>query len=558
MLKRFHVRNYKAFPEATVELRPLTLLLGPNNSGKTCLIEVLLLMQQTLEASQADYPAPIKLNGPIVSLGSIEHLYHNGNIEQPITLGFQFVSQNLANNYANRHNDFTRFVYGLYRDYFRLYTYLAEEKSDRKKRYFPDPEKFWLDFDSVAELKKENAILDILENLSLLSKFDNELDGDDILGDVLLERRRARGHIASRRYKITDLRLTSELLLAFKRPGGNTFALEFDISYIRKDKCLTITRIQLSRAEQVLLEISLNPEGTELINIRSDVLSQTRRLKNYYTSIMSTMNVRAPLFSIFRRPERHNKHQISVHISDLYTKAMEELSNCFSIAKLSHVSPIRAYPRRFYLADQGYNTQLDGSSLIEILRDNEELKKRANDWLHKFGIVVDIERLREVLYRLAIRQEGVKVDLDITDVGFGVSQVLPVIVNAFLNPSRGLSLVEQPEIHLHPKMQAELTDFFIDVITATRGIDSDGLECAFIIETHSLSLLRRLRTRLASKSSLTSSDNVAIYNISCSDESPPIPTFAPISADGKFTWPKDFLEAELQDTMDYFSILKGE
>jgi predicted ATPase len=77
----------------------------------------------------------------------------------------------------------------------------------------------------------------------------------------------------------------------------------------------------------------------------------------------------------------------------------------------------------------------------------------------------------------------------ITDVGFGVSQILPVITLCYYVPRGSILLIEQPEIHLHPKVQAGLADVFIDAIK-TRDIQ-------IILESHSEHLLRRLQRRMA-------------------------------------------------------------
>ena len=64
-------------------------------------------------------------------------------------------------------------------------------------------------------------------------------------------------------------------------------------------------------------------------------------------------------------------------------------------------------------------------------------------------------------------------------------------------PRRSIVIFEQPEIHLHPKVQAELADLFVDAIHAREnGIERD---CQFIIESHSEHFLRRLQRRIAEK-----------------------------------------------------------
>jgi predicted ATPase len=81
------------------------------------------------------------------------------------------------------------------------------------------------------------------------------------------------------------------------------------------------------------------------------------------------------------------------------------------------------------------------------------------------------------------------------DVGIGVSQVLPVLVHAYANEGK-LIAIEQPEIHLHPALQAELGDLFI-------GSALGELKNTFILETHSehliLRILRRVRETTENK-----------------------------------------------------------
>ena len=75
----------------------------------------------------------------------------------------------------------------------------------------------------------------------------------------------------------------------------------------------------------------------------------------------------------------------------------------------------------------------------------------------------------------------------VADVGVGISQVLPVVVAALDGDRPGITAIEQPEIHLHPRLQVELGDLF------AQQIDNGG---AFLIETHSEHLLLRFMKRM--------------------------------------------------------------
>ena len=75
------------------------------------------------------------------------------------------------------------------------------------------------------------------------------------------------------------------------------------------------------------------------------------------------------------------------------------------------------------------------------------------------------------------------------DVGFGVSQVLPVVTLAYFVPEGSTVIVEQPEIHLHPLAQTALADLFVEVARERR--------VQFLVETHSENLFRRLQFLIA-------------------------------------------------------------
>jgi len=85
--------------------------------------------------------------------------------------------------------------------------------------------------------------------------------------------------------------------------------------------------------------------------------------------------------------------------------------------------------------------------------------------------------------------------VDLPDVGFGISQVLPVLVQCFYAPANSILFIEQPELHLHPKAQSNLADLFIEVISSRE--DRQDRNIQLVIETHSEHFLHRLQRRIA-------------------------------------------------------------
>ena len=219
-----------------------------------------------------------------------------------------------------------------------------------------------------------------------------------------------------------------------------------------------------------------------------------------------------------------------------------------STDKVNYVSPLRAFPKRYYFLDEANVSSsldtIDGDNLTEILKQNKDLRKLVNEWLKVFNVTVNIEDLKDVIHKIKINQNGVS--LDITDVGFGISQILPVIVQGFLSQENSITLIEQPEIHLHPKMQAQLADLFIDIIKTTQRNTK-----SLIIETHSEYLLKRLRRRIAEGS--LSNEDVGLYFIHGREKKTGAAKIEriEITQTGAFNWPSEFYSTDFEDTSEF-------
>jgi predicted ATPase len=94
----------------------------------------------------------------------------------------------------------------------------------------------------------------------------------------------------------------------------------------------------------------------------------------------------------------------------------------------------------------------------------------------------------EILFDLFLRDERSGVDVKPQDVGVGISQIAPVLVQAFGNKN-SIIAIEQPEIHIHPALQAELGDVFLE---SALGENKN----TFLLETHSEHLILRILRRI--------------------------------------------------------------
>jgi AAA15 family ATPase/GTPase len=187
-----------------------------------------------------------------------------------------------------------------------------------------------------------------------------------------------------------------------------------------------------------------------------------------------------------------------------------------------YLGPLRDFPKREYVwsgsqpEDMGRRGEKAVDAILvsdkretRIKRGYRKHKKLLSEcvafWMKKIGLIdsFSIKPLVEggSYYQVWVRKNPDSPEVLLTDVGFGVSQILPVITLCFYAAEGSILLIEQPEIHLHPSVQAGLADVFIDAVK-TRKIQ-------IILESHSEHLLRRLQRRMAEEA--LKPDEVALF-----------------------------------------------
>ena len=180
---------------------------------------------------------------------------------------------------------------------------------------------------------------------------------------------------------------------------------------------------------------------------------------------------------------------------------------------LYYLGPLRQYPRRYYQWTGDMKSQVsepDGADTIRTLvsseRDDKSLQKDVAEWLSRLELVQALkvkstDRNRR-FYEVTVEVDGVESAL--VDVGFGVSQVLPVVTLLFSAPSGSTVLLEQPELHLHPNAQSLLADLLLHV--------AEKRELQLIVESHSEHILRRMQRRMAeAEPEFATPENIKAY-----------------------------------------------
>ncbi len=186
------------------------------------------------------------------------------------------------------------------------------------------------------------------------------------------------------------------------------------------------------------------------------------------------------------------------------------------LSGISYLGPLRDHPRRTYQwsgdtpEDVGQKGEYAISAILAAEDDSRKLnrgKKKLNkpfaefiaNWLIEMGVIHSFV-VRPVAagrkeFEVLIRTQAWSPEVKITDVGFGVSQVLPALVQAFYCPPNSTVWMEQPEIHLHPQVQSVLADVFISAVKSYQNETPRNVQ--LIIESHSEHFLTRLQRRIA-------------------------------------------------------------
>jgi hypothetical protein len=213
----------------------------------------------------------------------------------------------------------------------------------------------------------------------------------------------------------------------------------------------------------------------------------------------SSLNFQNALISALVREDRVLGEARGRWLDDVF-----QLSDIISLGHVVSVAPIRTRPERTYSqAKQAFEPTGDHIPFLldRILSDgSSKTERRAiSNALEKFGREsglfenVSIKKLGSKAtdpFQLMIQLAGRARNL--TDVGYGVSQALPVVVQTVLESPETTILMQQPEVHLHPKAQAGLGTFFTDMASVGKR--------RLVIETHSDFILDRIRQEVASGS----------------------------------------------------------
>jgi predicted ATPase len=467
MLISFSLSNFKGFKKLEpIALKPLTVICGANNSGKSSIIQSLLLMKQSAIGNgnmslDAGIQEPLILDGEesaFVHLGDWADVIYrhetdnkmsfrwqlNGDINVEINVDIESVN---SQNQVGKKLRVSRFQFKELNKpvSFELIKEANHEKYQLKLTglSLPDLLSLWI------YKKQPSEIFDF--------KWTNTLFAQTVIDEI----------------HFSDIRVTFNGLFPYM-VAGDFVEQSYDIL------------IKVKNDE-------LNPKGEpKYLKFINETIAEVKNKKSHKLNLKKTVDL----------------------TGESYQLAIQYLREFW--LSFRYLGPVRKAPRRHYVINKTGQTTIGSkgeyTSIVlaeeqeqtipdyyKCIYDRKAIKKfeyRAEDrmvealngWLSFMQLpqLIPTPVIERTISQIKLDSTGVEVCLP--DVGFGVSQILPVLVECLRTKSGETIILEQPEIHLHPSLQSKLADFLICMAKAGKKI---------IVETHSEHLIKRLYLRAA-------------------------------------------------------------
>lgn len=592
MITEFKLSNFKAFgKEQTVPLKPITLVFGPNSAGKSSILHSLLFAHEAIRTGNLDIRQTL-IGGDSVDLGGFEQLTHRRDRDNAVVITFRMDS--LLNKEA-RISDNSPLDDVEVRATLQFSSSEAEE-FDKKvvSAYGAKITELSQEFDVDARELAYAAYTRSAEKAGHdINSWDFRFEDstDDMFKPVL---RRFEILISGQSFFQASSRPSGELRidrLSLSHPAFRAI-VEAIVTSNTTSEVLAESDISVVEAvaNELIPQIRIHSDG---LLCKLDASGSASSENNQLTAISRSQ----------RDEDLSNQARLFLprYLSNLIAKATEGIRE-FTLS-LEYLGPLRCYPPRHIsletVKEENSSEGLD--AWVTVLKD-VEVRGKVNQWLnseflssrYQLGVNAQVpinltaealdsafhsiieekeedylekddfeanpfsdwdfkalhrEIMDEIVHRcqgsherkLSLIDKRTGTTVSHRDIGVGVSQLLPVLVKAYAKNNRVIA-IEQPEIHLHPALQAEMADVFIESALGEQ-------KNTFLLETHSehliLRLLRRIRETASGElppgATSISPDDVAILYVKPGSEGSQV-IHLPVNKEGDFDepWPDGF------------------
>jgi hypothetical protein len=490
------LQNFKAFGQRTViPLAPITLIFGQNSSGKSSILQSLSLLKQTRDSRDVEALLLPRTDGGIVDLGSFQEMLFDHDLERTLAIRLDTAWDRVT-------------------------------RRDTHPRLLPNAGSIALEMAFTRRTLKQEI------TLSSLKVFHESDKSPLACFEPLVLKKGVRFYSAYYPFPTRASRQFSpNRLRAAKSVEVSTVPKHWQKAFDSSKRQQQQLKKSMDRLQKQMESGKGGPLPVHLFDDEDDdktraaFLGKLRSATEFYSSDYSF-----PAF-IARQSEEEKDTMIgldgflpSQEVRFEGTPSILELLSRFGdlrgdltldvgrfaalagaavrqfLTMLFPIGPFRTPAERYYIftgatpQDVGYQ----GHQLPDLLFRHPDLVKDTNEWLKRLDIGYSIKikplgRKETDLYevRLVDTRRNPNVEVGLSDVGFGISQILPLVVQSLAASEQVIS-VEQPEVHIHPRLQADLGDLLIEAIQEPRCNQ-------FIIETHSEHLALRLQRRVREK-----------------------------------------------------------
>lgn len=546
MITKWKLFNFKSIQKETeLHLSPLTIFAGANSSGKSALIQSILLVAQTL-SSKIDSRSVV-LNGLFIKLGQFNDVRSFGSEADQVLIGWECEPS------GGRRPQFGR-ARQMLADVKRVACEISfDMKTPSPTREFSQlhPSLFSCVLSSTVLAEeggqstsqlniRRSGLPEVRSDTEDLPLERESIDFEVVLDDMSLEEIRERfttavpvggtlshflPHTLFIKYNLTEEQAKQIVsVICERRLPYPRVRYKHEKSPIIPNGVLELLKSRLGGSGNFIDEISpiqpsLFPEVRDITvvdwieAIRTLPVAQRRKILRD----LDDDDLASEIYNIVQSSRQEQHVTVQLRFPRSVMNGVSYLNTFFSQG-IRYLGPLRDEPRSLYPlvpnvdpTDVGLKgeytaavlnmykglriryipSHITDSGFTPIKVSTRSLEAAVLDWLKYMEIAETIETYDRGKHghEMKVTTTGTTTPQDLPHVGVGVSQVVPILVMCLLAEDDTTLIVEQPELHLHPLVQTRLADFFISMALL-------GKQC--IIETHSEYLIGRLRSRIAS------------------------------------------------------------
>lgn len=527
MISALGFANFQGFEHnQTVRLAPLTLIFGPNSSGKSSILRALRLL------AQVGRGPGLPLNGRHIEMGTFRSAVFNGDEERSFTIS----TETLEGPLGSRRR--------MWSNFFRARAPrvgVTEPASETNQFRKPDGNnvqssklRFEFEIDAVGGGTPKSVRVE--HDLVFVDKSASGWDEKEVAVQLVFSRYPG----TESQFRLTEISGVGRLMVHVE--GG---------------------RVRSDNGERQISEVPAFSDG-EWEKILFDAPFELR--SGLFPSVGSDQSAREMSFlpgDELIKTEATSEESQRVAWTG-FERYIDMLSRAVPDIDLAHIGPLRSISPGFQSLEGSSDLKSDASNLVSFLAGlPERSMDRLSGWLSKLtagrytmvmskaetgGTLQNEDGWRDtgtLLFQVGLKDHHTKTYISPQNAGVGLSQILPILGSLALlqenRSSQKLVLVEQPELHLHPRMQADFADVLVEAHRKSEQI---------IIETHSEALMLRLQ-KLVRRGEISATDVSVLFV----DQFPGGGNLAQelrLDVDGTFrdSWPTSFGELRWNEQID--------